>query len=75
MTFEEMKKKADELKAKRDKALGAIEQIEAGWMERYGTKDPKEIKKKLEELRIQLDEVQNEYMTKMEEVEKLLGAA
>lgn len=75
MTFEEMKQRAEALRAKRDKAVGAAEQIESNWLATYGTKDPQEIEKKLEEFKTQLGEVQKEYLDRMEEVEKLLAEA
>lgn len=74
-TYEELKNRADALKAKRDKAMGAAEQIEESWMRTYGTKDPEVLKEKLKTLQTELGEVQNEYLTKMETVERLLDGA
>lgn len=73
--YEQLKTRAETLKAKRDRALGAAEQIENGWLKTYGTKDPEELRKKLESLRTNLGSVQAEYMEKMETVEKLLDGA
>ena len=74
-TYEELKNRADALKAKRDKAMGAAEQIEESWMRTYGTKDPDVLKEKLKKIQIELGEVQNEYLAKMETVERLLDGA
>lgn len=72
MTFEELKRKADELKTRRDQALGAMKGIEDEWERKYGTRDPKEVKAKLDAMKAELDELNKEYDQKMAEAEAIL---
>lgn len=71
-TFEQLKQKADELKTKRDQALGAIKNIEDGWEQKYGTRDVNTLKSKLGEMEKELAEVNSDFETKLSEAEKIL---
>lgn len=75
MTFEELKEKVESLKTKRDQALGAIKSIEDGWEKKYGTRDVKVLEDKLKSMKTELDELDNDIKSKMEEAERLLAGA
>lgn len=75
MTFEELKRKADSLKTKRDQALGAIKSIEDGWEKKYGTRDVKVLEEKLKSMNEELVELDNDINSKMNEAEALLAGA
>ena len=45
--FEQLKNRAEQLKTKRDQALGAIKSIEDQWEQKYGTRDANVLKEKL----------------------------
>ena len=75
MTFEELKKKADELKTKRDQALGVIKNIEDGWEQKYGTRDVIVIEKKLVSMKKELEELNTDFDAKMKEAEAILAGA
>lgn len=75
MSFEELKKKADELKTKRDQALGVIKNIEDGWEQKYGTRDVTAIKEKLASMEKELEELNADFDAKMKEAEAILAGA
>jgi predicted nucleic acid-binding Zn-ribbon protein len=70
--FETLKNRANELKTKRDQALGAIKNIEDGWLQKYGTRDVKELQSKMKEMEKELNEVNSDYDAKLSEAEKIL---
>ena len=70
--FETLKNRANELKTKRDQALGAIKNIEDGWLQKYGTRDVKELQSKMKEMEKELNEVNADYYSKLSEAEKIL---
>lgn len=70
--FETLKNRANELKTKRDQALGAIKNIEDGWLQKYGTRDVKELESKMKEMEKELNEVNADYDAKLSEAEKIL---
>ncbi len=70
--FETLKNRANELKTKRDQALGAIKNIEDGWLQKYGTRDVKELQSKMKEMEKELNEVNADYDAKLSEAEKIL---
>jgi len=70
--FEILKNRANELKTKRDQALGAIKNIEDGWLQKYGTRDVKELQSKMKEMEKELNEVNADYDAKLSEAEKIL---
>jgi len=72
MTFEELKNKVEQLKTKRDQALGAIKAIEDGWEQKYGTRDVKEMNAKLAATKSELDAISADIQAKVAEAEKLL---
>lgn len=72
MTFEEMKRKVDDLKTKRDQALGAIKNIEDGWEQKYGTRDVSVVGAKLRDMQSELDQLDADIKSRMSEAEKLL---
>lgn len=72
MTFEELKNKVEQLKTKRDQALGAIKNIEDGWEQKYGTRDVNEMNAKLAETKSELDAISADIQAKVAEAEKLL---
>jgi len=71
-TFEQLKQHADELKTKRDQALGAIKNIEDGWDQKYGTRDVNQLKSKMADMEKELSEVNSDFEAKLSEVEKIL---
>ena len=75
MSFEELKKKADELKTKRDQALGVIKNVEDGWERKYGTRDVTAIKEKLASMEKELEELNADFDAKMKEAEAILAGA
>lgn len=75
MEFQELKEKVESLKTKRDQALGAIKSIEDGWEKKYGTRDVKVLEDKLKSMKLELDELDNDIKSKMEEAEILLAGA
>ena len=72
MTFEELKNKVEQLKTKRDQALGAIKSIEDGWEQKYGTRDVNEMTAKLAVTKSELDAISADIQAKVAEAEKLL---
>lgn len=70
--FETLKNRANELKTKRDQALGAIKNIEDGWLQKYGTRNVKELQSKMKEMEKELNEVNADYDAKLSEAEKIL---
>lgn len=70
--FEMLKNRATELQTKRDQALGAIKNIEDGWLQKYGTRDVKELQSKMKEMEKELNEVNADYDAKLSEAEKIL---
>lgn len=70
--FETLKNRANELKTKRDQALGAIKNIEENWAQKYGTRDVNELKAKMGEMEKELNEVNADYEAKLSEAEKIL---
>lgn len=70
--FEQLKKKAEELKTQRDQALGVMRNIEDGWEQKFGTRDVKVVKEKVGALETELKEVKNELEAKLTEAEKIL---
>ena len=46
--------------------------IEDEWERKYGTRDPKEVKAKLDAMKAELDELNKEYDQKMAEAEAIL---
>lgn len=75
MTFEELKRKADELKTQRDQALGAIKGIEDNWEQKYGTRDVRELTKKMNMMQEELEGLESDIKERMAEAERLLEGA
>jgi predicted nucleic acid-binding Zn-ribbon protein len=71
-TFEQLKQHADELKTKRDQALGVIKNIEDGWEQKYGTRDVNVLKDKVKNLESELSELDTDFKNKLSEAEKIL---
>ena len=71
-TFEQLKQCADELKTKRDQALGVIKNIEDGWEQKYGTRDVNVLKDKVKNLESELSELDADFKNKLSEAEKIL---
>ena len=71
-TFEQLKQHADELKTKRDQALGVIKNIEDGWEQKYGTRDVNVLKDKVKNLESELSELDADFKNKLSEAEKIL---
>jgi seryl-tRNA synthetase len=71
-TFEQLKQKADELKTKRDQALGVVKNIEDGWEQKYGTRDVKVLKEKVKGMESELEELNADFNNKLSEAEKIL---
>lgn len=75
MTFEELKAKTEQLKTRRDQALGAIKNIEDGWEQKYGTRDCAVVEGKLRSMQSELDQLDADMKAKLAEAEKLLEGA
>lgn len=75
MTFEELKRKADELKTQRDQALGAIKGIEDNWEQKYGTRDVNELTRKMAAMQEELEGLESDIKERMAEAERLLEGA
>lgn len=75
MTFEELKAKVEQLKTKRDQALGAIKNIEDGWEQKYGTRDCNVVQDKLRAMQSECDQLDADMKAKLAEAEKLLEGA
>lgn len=73
--FEELKRRLDAQKSRRDKAQGTIESIKKHWLEEYGTDDPEQIKKLLEEAKHDLAELDKEYTETISKAEALISQA
>lgn len=72
-TFEELKAKVDELKTKRDQALGAIKSIEDRWERNYGTRDVNVMKEKFSQMQKELAELNSDYYSTLEKAEEILA--
>lgn len=71
-TFEELKRRADDLNRKSEQAKGALKNIKENWMQTYGTDDPVKIKAILEDLKQQEIAVESEITAKMKELAEQL---
>ena len=72
MTFEELKRKVEELKTRRDQALGVISSIEDEWERKYGTRDVKKVNERLNAMKAELSSLLSDMDVRMAEAEKIL---
>jgi hypothetical protein len=71
--IERLEAEIDKRKTARTKAQVIVEQIETKWLADYGTKDPLEITKILENLKTKVVKLKADREEKMSEANKLLG--
>lgn len=73
--FEQLKNRAEQLKTKRDQALGAIKSIEDQWEQKYGTRDASVLKEKLKGMEQELKELNRDFDAKLKEAQEILDGA
>ena len=73
--FEQLKNRAEQLKTKRDQALGAIKSIEDQWEQKYGTRDVNVLKEKLKGMEQELEELNRDFDAKIKEAQEILDGA
>ena len=73
--FEQLKNRAEQLKTKRDQALGAIKSIEDQWEQKYGTRDVNVLKEKLKGMEQELKELNRDFDAKLKEAQEILDGA
>lgn len=73
--FEQLKNRAEQLKTKRDQALGAIKSIEDQWEQKYGTRDANVLKEKLKGMEQELKELNSDFDAKIKEAQEILDGA
>lgn len=73
--FEQLKNRAEQLKTKRDQALGAIKSIEDQWEQKYGTRDVNVLKEKLKGMEQELKELNSDFDAMLKEAQEILDGA
>lgn len=73
--FEQLKNRAEQLKTKRDQALGAIKSIEDQWEQKYGTRDASVLKEKLKGMEQELKELNSDFDANLKEAQEILDGA
>ena len=73
--FEQLKNRAEQIKTKRDQALGAIKSIEDQWEQKYGTRDANVLKEKLKGMEQELKELNRDFDAKLKEAQEILDGA
>lgn len=75
MTFEQIKQRIDNLKAKKAKCEGRKEAIEQQWRDEWGLKDRESVVAKIEELKKQEAELQAAQDNYLQQADAILTAA
>ena len=73
--FEQLKNRAEQLKTKRDQALGAIKSIEDQWEQKYGTRDASVLKEKMKGMEQELKELNSDFDAMLKEAQEILDGA
>lgn len=70
--FEQLQKELSAAISKRDRAAGAIEQIETEWREKFKLNSFEEVSEKLDEINKQIKELEEKYQKLLDDAKKLM---